>query len=186
MRFDWSKSFEWLRRRCQHRLKRWPIKMGFRGVIWANVYGGLRWICRKVVPLHIGRCLWAHTRKIYRNSSASKKVATQPATRRWSNVGTWSAWLVERRSWHANVRPTLGQREQPNRWVDMVGPMLARRMIFDGEMCSRLANVGIWPLTNRRPRVVGPATVLGLTLTYSIVCRFDFFFINIHLFDIMF
>jgi hypothetical protein len=60
-----------------------------------------------------------------------------------TNVGTWSAWLVERRSWHANVRPTLGQREQPNRWVDMVGPMLARRMIFDGEMCSRLANVGI-------------------------------------------
>ena len=47
------------------------------------------------------------------------------------------------------------QREQSNRWVDMVGPMLARRMIFDGEMCSRLANVGIWPLTNRRPRVVG-------------------------------
>jgi hypothetical protein len=63
MRFDWSKLFEWLRRRCQHRLKQWPIKMGFRGVIWANVYGGLRWICRKVVPLHIGRCLWAHTRK---------------------------------------------------------------------------------------------------------------------------
>ena len=31
------------------------------------------------------------------------------------------------------------QREQPNRWVD---PMLVRRMIFDGEMCSRLANVG--------------------------------------------
>ena len=28
-------------------------------------------------------------------------------------------------------------------WVDMVGPMLARRMIFDGEMCSRLANDGI-------------------------------------------
>jgi hypothetical protein len=27
--------------------------------------------------------------------------------------------------------------------VDMVGPMLARRMIFDGEMCSRLANVWI-------------------------------------------
>lgn len=103
---------------------------------------------------------------------------TQSVTRRWSNVGTWSAWLVERRSWHANVRPTLGQREQPNRWVDMVGPMLARRMIFDGEMCSRLANVGIWPLTNRRPRVVGPASVLGRTLTYSIVCRFDFFFIN--------
>jgi hypothetical protein len=51
--FDWSKSFEWLRR-CQHRLKRWPIKMGFRGVIWANVYGGARWICL---------CLWAHTRK---------------------------------------------------------------------------------------------------------------------------
>jgi hypothetical protein len=46
------------------------------------------------------------------------------------------SWLVERRSWHANVRPTLGQREQPNRWVDMVGPMLARRMVFDGEMCS--------------------------------------------------
>jgi hypothetical protein len=103
---------------------------------------------------------------------------SQSATRRWSNVGTWSAWLVERRSWHANVRPTLGQREQPNRWVDMVGPMLARRMIFDGEMWSRLANVGIWPLTNRRPRVVGPASVLGRTLTYSIVCRFDFFFIN--------
>ena len=78
------------------------------------------------------------------------KVIAQSATRRWSNVGTWSAWLVERRSWHANVRPTLGQREQPNRWVDMVGPMLAKRMIFDGEMCSRLANVGIWPLTNRR------------------------------------
>ena len=39
-RFDWSKSFEWLRRRCQHRLKRWPIKMGFRWVIWAIVYGG--------------------------------------------------------------------------------------------------------------------------------------------------
>ena len=95
-----------------------------------------------------------------------------------SNVGTWSAWLVERRSWHANVRPTLGQREQPNRWVDMVGPMLARRMIFDGEMCSRLANVGIWPLTNRRPRVVGSASVLGRTLTYSIVCRFEFIFIN--------
>jgi hypothetical protein len=34
-------------------------------------------------------------------------------------------------------------REQPNRWVDMVGPMLARRKIFDGEMCSLLANVGI-------------------------------------------
>jgi hypothetical protein len=48
-----------------------------------------RWICRKVVPLHIGRCLWAHTRKIYRNSNASKKVATRSATRRWSNVGTW-------------------------------------------------------------------------------------------------
>jgi hypothetical protein len=47
--------------------------------------------------------------------------------------------------------------------------MLARRMTFDGEMCSRLANVGIWPLTNRRPRVVGPASVLGRTLTYSIV-----------------
>ena len=108
---------------------------------------------------------------------------SQSATRRWSNVGTWSAWLVERRSWHANVRPMLGQREQPNRWVDMVGPMLARRMIFDGEMCSRLANVGIWPLTNRRPRVVGPASVLGRTLTYSIVCRFDFFS-SIHLFDI--
>jgi hypothetical protein len=28
------------------------------------------------------------------------------------------------------------------------------------------------------PRVVGPASVLGRTLTYSIVCRFDFFFIN--------
>jgi hypothetical protein len=55
-RLDWSKSFEWLRRRCQHRLKR------IRGVIWANVYGGPRWICRKVVPLHIGGCLWAHTR----------------------------------------------------------------------------------------------------------------------------
>ena len=102
----------------------------------------------------------------------------QSATRRWSNVGTWSAWLVERRSWHANVRPTLGQREQPNRWVDMVGPMLTRCMIFDGEMCSRLANVGIWPLTKRRPRVVGPASVLGRTLTYSIVCRIEFFFIN--------
>ena len=61
-RFDWSKSFDWLRRRCQHRLKRWPINMGFRGVIWANVYGEPRWICRKLVPLHIGRCLWAHTR----------------------------------------------------------------------------------------------------------------------------
>ena len=105
-------------------------------------------------------------------------IPTHSATRRWSNVGTWSAWLVERRSWHANVHPTLGQREQPNRWVDMVGPMLARRMIFDGEMCSRLANVGIWPLTNRRPRVVGPASVLGRTLTYSIVCRFYFVFIN--------
>ena len=32
-RFDWSKSFEWLRRGCQHRFKRWPIKMGFRGVM---------------------------------------------------------------------------------------------------------------------------------------------------------
>ena len=63
LRFDWSKSFECLRRRCQHRLKRWPMKMGFWGVIWINVYGGPRWICRKVVPLHIGRFLWAHTRK---------------------------------------------------------------------------------------------------------------------------
>ena len=62
LRFGWSKSFEWLRRRCQRRLKRWPIKMGFRR-FWANVYGESRWICRKVIPLHIGRCLWAHTRK---------------------------------------------------------------------------------------------------------------------------
>jgi hypothetical protein len=103
----------------------------------------------------------------------SSDLTPQSATRRWSNVGTWLAWLVERRSWHANVRPKLGQREQPNRWVDMVGPMLARRMIFDGEICSRLANVWIWPLTNRR---LGVGT--WSHINYSIVCRFDFFFIN--------
>jgi hypothetical protein len=60
-------------------------------------------------------------------------------------------------------------------WVDMVGPMLARRMIFDGEMCSRLANDGIWPLTNRRPRVVGSASALELNVNTYISSSFFVF-----------
>ena len=43
----------------------------------------------------------------------SSDLTPQSATRRWSNVGTWLAWLVERRSWHANVRP---------RWANVSNP----------------------------------------------------------------
>ena len=103
-------------------------------------------------------------------------VSNKTLIQRWYMVG-----MVGRTSQLAcqrlpHVGPTWAT--QPLGWYDMVGPMSARRMIFDGEMCSRLTNVGIWPLTNRRPRVVGPVSVLGRTLTYSIVCRFDFFFSN--------
>ena len=90
-------------------------------------------------------------------------VSNKTLIQRWYMVG------MVGRSWHANVRPTLGQREQPNSWVDMVGPMLARRMIFDGEMCSR---------SDHWPTVGHVSSILGRTLTYSIVCRFDFFFSN--------
>jgi hypothetical protein len=119
----------------------------------------------------------------------------------------WTTETIQHYTYQKSyVVPTLGQPYQPNGWVAHVGPTSGERwhancdvrptipimyqrwinvllltgtyLIFDGEMCSRLANVGIWPLTNRRQRVVGPASVFGHTLTYSIVCRFEFFFIS--------
>ena len=40
---------------------------------------------------------------------------------------------------------------QPLGWYGW--PNVGTTYDFNGEMCSRLANVGIWPLTNRRPGV---------------------------------